>query len=188
MAATMRTSKNNFVAHYDDPAINKDAIYIACVRKAGSLYEVVGKWGRRGGHVSQQVKETLASETSALMAAQSLFSTKTRKGYVDITSPGYKGPVSFENVKQHLEPDLDGNGMERLGEDLRRGSARPKKKDSETEFEVVCLDNTGLKWFDEGEQYIAKHDPADDSMLMVFDLLPEGKWHRCLATRFEEVQ
>jgi predicted DNA-binding WGR domain protein len=185
--ATSTTSKTNLVAHFQDDQINSDKVYIACVRKGRSGdYEVVGKWGKRNGHLNEQVKKCCGTVDTALAEAATLFRTKTRKGYIDIADPDYDGPVTFESVKQWLEPELGSNArVTPLGDDLRRTPKRPKKDDRE--FEVVCVDVTGIKrLFDEGERYMAKHDPDDDSMLLVFD--PYGKWQRCLAARFQEAK
>jgi predicted DNA-binding WGR domain protein len=182
MATTTEVS-NNLIAHFHDENINSDKVYIACVKRNSSgSWDVIGRWGRRGGGMQEDIKTTCSTRETALEKAQKLFYSKTKKGYINIESPSYQGPVTRDSVRPHLVP-------EQIDNEAGAKMAVEKKKRLDrlaSEFEVVCLNPTGIeKQFDKGERYMAKTDEKDESMLQVFDIY--GKWQRVLAARFEAV-
>jgi len=170
---------NNLIAHYYDPTVNHDKVYIACIRKnKDGEWEAVGKWGRRGGRLNEQIKSTHADPTSAREVAGKLFRAKVAKGYVGIFSGSYNGPVTVESVKRYLEDDT---WIEK-----EKPAAKKKKQKPVEEFVVRCDDNTGMKdKFDQGETYIAKTSSEED-MVEVLDAM--GKWQTCRESRFERVE
>jgi predicted DNA-binding WGR domain protein len=181
---------NNLIAHYQDAS--SDKVYIASVRRnKGGNWEVVGAWGRRGKNMSQQIKLTTKSRARAHMEQNKLFNAKTKKGYRDVRSAMYNGPLRTDAawMSPYLAPEGDPD------EEVREPPQEPqvptstdpiaKVKDGEM-FEVVCQNNTGYEaFFDRGIEYMAeKH--RDDQMLWVYDKFAEKQ--EMFRERFEIVE
>jgi predicted DNA-binding WGR domain protein len=84
----------NLVAHYREGS--SDKVYIVSVAKSSTGgYKVVAKWGRIWKSVQSQVKYSTPNLTIAQSEARSVFATKTKKGYVDIESSHYNGPLTM---------------------------------------------------------------------------------------------
>lgn len=204
--------KNNRVAHYmGTNAANKsgksDKVYIACVRAVmdehgQTLYVVIGKWGARGTPLQQQEKGAYATLESARREAQKLISSKLRKGYKDIESASYTGPLSVGDpeIQEWLEPEREGVTVTALPmPDFPDGWADPNpepepsvgpKPESDPDFEdaddvvVVCKSNLGLEEsFEEGVEYLLLADGGGD-LITVLDRL--GREVEVYRDRFEE--
>jgi predicted DNA-binding WGR domain protein len=191
---------NNMVAHYQGGT--SDKVYMACVRKVtdqngAELWEVIGKWGRRGKGLSSAVKLRTASETQARMEQGTLFRSKLKEGYEDIDSGGYGGPVSRSTpgIQQELEEDTKAPTVPKRqsGAKLVPKPAVPKKEkepDSD-DLVAVCVDPSGLdnkfgeKLFDEGIEYVFENH-ADKTMLWVYDKF--GEKRECFKERFRLVK
>ena len=175
--------KNNMIAHYCDPAENSDKIYITCVRKnKNGEWEFVGKWGKRGSKLKEMIYETCSNPEDARAAALKKFRKEISKGYVDIFSGSYNGPVTIDSVKNYLEDDTEEPPLVAN----KKPEKRLKSKKSEEDFVVQCNDNTGIKdLFDQGANYIAK-DSEEDDMIQVLDVY--GTWQTCRANRFVPVK
>ena len=189
MKTDTHASATNMVAHYCDIAANRDKVYIACIREVDGTWEVIGKWGSRGARLNEQRKSVWPGPALARQAAESLFKSKIRRGYVDITSPTYNGPVTIESVRKYLEKDTDveGNGPALAANGKPAKKPGRKKKIVIEEFVVRCDDNTGMKeLFDQGETYIAKTNEEEEEMIDVRDIY--GAWQTCRKTRFERVE
>jgi predicted DNA-binding WGR domain protein len=178
-------SKRNLVAHCQKGS--SDKLYMFCLREASDgTFTVIGKWGRRGrSNLQQQVKMTGQPESTAVAEQRRLFAAKLKKGYVDIESPDYVGPLTFSSreIADNLEKEP--------------GSKRPRKRptpptpaptapaDAGREFIVECQDNAGMEdKFDAGIEYVAEsHD--DPNLVWVYDKL--GERQECFSERFKEV-
>lgn len=97
--------KVNRVCHYEGGNSNK--VYIGCITETNGSYIVVGKWGGVGKKISQQTKGTYDTAARAEVARDAFLSTKMKKGYVDIESPGYSGQLHMTHVwlRQYLEDE-----------------------------------------------------------------------------------
>lgn len=175
--ATTETIKSNLVAHYSDPSGNKDKVYIAQTRfnDETGMWDVIGVWGKRGRYMNNKTHASCKTKADALAQMLKLFRTKLAKGYVDIESPHYSGPVTLESVRRELVSD-----------DQPNTRSLPKKTnvaETQEEFVVRCVNNKYIQeMFDKGMTYIAKNH-SDKDILCVMDVY--GKWQECLASRFE---
>ena len=94
----------NKVMHYYKGS--SDKVYMgSIVEQPGGQFEVICKWGRRGGNMSSQNKGTYSSHRTAETALDKLLSAKAKKGYQDIERSHYAGPLRMTNswLRQFLE-------------------------------------------------------------------------------------
>ena len=169
-------SANNLVAHCDEGV--HDKVYIACVRRVGDDYIVLGKWGRRGSHLASQEKGIFNNFEVAIMKARDLFNKKLKKGYVNIEHPSYTGPVSFSGMERELEAEI-GNHSPSLPKTVRKPT---KKKTQREEYAVVCTLNSGVEdGFDADGEYLAR-ETDEDGTIEVMDCF--GKWRNVSSARF----
>jgi len=180
--------KRNLIAHYNKGS--SDKVYMACVRKEGANWVVIGKWGRRGRAMSSQVKFTTVHEAEAYAEQQRLFNAKVNEGYQDIDSAVYNGGVGRHApfIKGQLEPE-DG-GVPKTPETPK---SKPKKPEppsppsiSDYDLVALCVDISGLEErFDEGIEYVFERH-ADKAMLWVYDKF--GEKRECFFERFRLVK
>jgi hypothetical protein len=172
--------KQNLVAHCEKGT--SDKIYLACIRILDDgTFKVIGKWGRRGrSYLQEAVKLTTPNESSAIVEQRRLFSSKLKGGYVNIESPGYKGPVTMNSpeVQYHLE--RGGKSVSSLPPvPLRSGISAPGD-----EVIVECVSNLGMEdKFDAGIEYVG-YRHTDSTLLWVYD--KRGEKQECFAERFKE--
>jgi len=187
----------NRVAHYYGG--RSDKVYIASVREVSpGEFIVVGKYGRRGSWMKEHIKPGEYSDVNVAVAeAEALFRSKTEKGYVDIDSPNYDGPVTYHDVREHLEPELGDckvmkkkvakKGAKKVGVYGHPGIGKTstvKKKPVEENFVVKCTNNDGMEdCFDLNVTYIARRHKVDSEMFLVTDKL--GQERECFNDRFE---
>ena len=154
------SQKRNLIAHYRQGG--SDKIYMSCVRQEGSgankTWVVMGKWGKRGGTLSSQIKKTTMNSTEATLEQMKLFNEKLRKGYEDIDTANYRGPATRNDreIKACLE---EGDGpFDQV--DIIKNREQPKIKPiskienpqiSFVEMAAICItiNELGDK-FDEG--------------------------------------
>ena len=172
----------NYVAHFYEG--KHDKIYAACIRKnTDGTYSVVGKWGRRGRNVAEMTKGKYATLYEACSAAENLFNEKLNKGYEDITSANYIGPLTFDSsdVAQYLEA---------TPLTVLTPTPEPMSKpdvDPDEEFVVKCLTNVGYKkQFDVGVEYVARYNPEDERFYIVYDKC--GQERVVFADRFDRCE
>lgn len=187
-------TKVNLVGHCRDTKENHDKLYIACIRVAtrAMCFEVIGKWGRVGHILSAQPKGMFLTLHEARAAQNSLFASKMAKGYVDIESVGYKGPLTMNHpaVKPYLEPDI-ARGEKQPVNDPNANRAAPTPRDefksaSKWPIEVLCVDNSGFEEkFDIDITYIATKYDSQQHMLTVHDKF--GKAEQFRSERFKKV-
>ena len=60
---------------------SSDKVYRATVTQESGIYNVTGKWGRRGKTMQSQIKGTFSNERDAMTAYHGLVAEKTNKGY-----------------------------------------------------------------------------------------------------------
>jgi len=169
----MDTFRNNMIAHYDHDT--SDNIYLACVRRnADGNWSVIGKYGRRGRKLKSQTKLSGVDEMTARSEQAKLFKSKLKKGYLDVESTAYSGPVNrtSKSVRPYLEPEgtgsSDGDSSTKTPQPPPPPSAPPAEEPS-TDLIVVCKDNAGIEdRFDVGIEYVAEK-ADDDDMLKVYD-------------------
>jgi predicted DNA-binding WGR domain protein len=58
-----------------------DKVYVVVVVKGGDKYEVVARWGRRGGVMHEQTKWAGGARQSAVDVFDRLVASKKRRGY-----------------------------------------------------------------------------------------------------------
>ena len=182
--------RTNRAAHYQGGG--SDKVYVVSIRRRQGKFEVVARWGRRGGSFQEQVKSTYVSEVGADSAASEVFSTKIVKGYQDIERAGYMGPVTMSSLKSEgwLETE-DGKASGTAAKPTPKVTPAPVKETEATildglpdgkEFVVVCVNNAGVEdRFDCNVQYVAEVHPAKE-MLFVFDKF--GKRDEFFSERF----
>jgi len=187
------SDRRNIVLHCYDEDANADKIYIACVRDSAdsqgrTIYQAVGKWGRRGKNMSEQIKSSDLNYRTAAMIASSMASKKMKKGYVDIESSSYDGPLTMSSphVTKFLESESGTALVGWDGEDVAK-SEKSKKQDKLPKTQkgevcvAECLDNTGIEHdFDVGVNYIVMS--LDGDMIKVIAL--DGEEKDCYRKRF----
>lgn len=167
------TMKRNLVAHYKGGT--SDKVYMVSIREnEDGSFSVLGKRGRTGKTMQFQLKGSFRTKSEAVGLQISIFREKLAKGYQDISSSSYHGPVTFNTpqITSNLEPESE---LESVKDDVKEEIAKAKKQENpvvgfeRNEFTVVCVDNTGIESrFDVGIEYMAeKH--IDRKMVNVFD-------------------
>lgn len=178
-------TKRNLIAHYQKG--NSDKVYMACVRREGSKWVVIGKWGRRSETLSSQVKLTADHEAEAVAAQQSLFYSKLNKGYVDIDSASYDGGVSRRDtdicvqLEKEDAPDvfkvwtLKSRKQKDEQKQKQEDEQKQKVEQKDDDLVALCVDMTGLEdRFDQGIEYVFERH-ADKAMLWVYDKFGEKR-------------
>jgi len=190
---------NNVILHCQDG--NSDKIYIFAVKKfSGGQWEVLGKWGRRGKNVSQQNKGKYPSKQSALNFAQSLANQKEKKGYVNIDTGMYNGPLTRTSpeVAKFLEPEDNEIEAEDIMNAPEPEVVKPKNDAGEIPklkkgevYVAKCVDNTGIEeHFDVGIDYIVLElsKGMDDEEQMVLTMTANGEQKSCYRKRFGKMR
>lgn len=186
----MTARKRNLVAHYYSASENSDKVYMACVRRDGTKWLVIGKWGRRGKNISSQVKLTTQDENMAFAEQRNLFGGKLKEGYVSIDDPTYRNSLTLQSagIRENLEPEADDAELNKT-----HAAERAKKMDNkgpwgttpspEDSLVVVCLNNSGAEdKFDVGVEYVFEVH-RDKGMLWVYDKFGEKREY--FRERFE---
>lgn len=180
--------KRNLIAHCNTGG--SDKVYMVCIRRDNQgNFIVLGKWGRRGKTLSSGIKLQTQSETAAVLQQKNIFANELKKGYVDIDSPNYSGPVSRQSdgVKNALEPEENFaiTPCPTCGQDMtdtvngvpscRRCALERMKKNAPeipvqtVEDTVYCVNNLGIEdRFDEGIEYVCEAH-KDKLMVYVYD-------------------
>ena len=169
--------ERSMIAH--DQTGTSDKLYVVSARSSAfGGYDVVGKWGRRGNTLSEQKKGTCSNLERAQDKMRELFGKKIKKGYVNIESVAYHGPVTLASVKEYLEgeeiPDVP-DSIARAANKTETLSISnieitdPKPVVNVREVEVQCVDNLGMEnRFDLGECYLG-FDNGSDTEIDVLD-------------------
>jgi predicted DNA-binding WGR domain protein len=181
------SAKINRASHYAKG--NSDKVYVVSIRRSSSGgFDVVASWGRRGSSPqSSQVKSHYNELSSADMAAFDVFMKKMRKGYVDIESRNYNGPVTMSSLRNWIAPEL----AEQAHGPVNLKTVEPAKtmvddKPEVNEYVVVCINNDGIEdQFDMNVLYVAENHP-DSDWLWVYD--KHGKKDEWIAERFEKYE
>lgn len=181
--------RQNLVAHCQKGSADK--IYMACIRVDNTTgkFTVIGKWGRRGtANLQQQVKLQTSNENAAVAEQRRLFEAKLKKGYVDIESPAYRGPLHGQSpdIRANLE---GGTPIQQPRKTPVRKTPTPKPAapvdDEPIELIVECLDNAGIEHqFDKGIEYVAELH-TEPGLVWVYDKL--GEKQECFTERFKKV-
>lgn len=188
--------KNNLVAHYQGGG--SDKVYIASVRReSDGTWTVVCKYGRRGKTMQITEKTRGASESKARIVQRNVFNEKLQKGYIDIESAGYSGPVSLTDptVMDNLETEgpspesklgttkaMEEREKSKKGKPLTQAFSEEEMKD----MAALCVDTAGMEdSFDKGIEYVFEQH-KDSSMLYVYDKF--GKKRECFKERFRLVK
>ena len=182
----------NIVLHNQEG--NSDKIYIVCVRdKGSSAWEVVGKWGRRGKNVSEQSKGIFSTIGVARSEAITVAREKRAKGYVDIDSSEYDGPLkkSSPEVAKYLEGDV--TRPETLPEPKKSKKPKMELEDGipvmrgDQVCVAKCLNNEGMQeQFDIGVDYIITKTFGDEGIgMMVAAIDSNGVERDCYRIRFD---
>ncbi len=189
--------KINRAAHYFNSG--SDKIYIVSIRRTyNSDYAVIAKWGRRGRTFQEQQKNIFSSFGGAEQWAENLFNTKLAKGYVDIDSSKYTGPVTWKSIENYCEKDINAipndpkfdtlNNVKITEENEEKAEKIVKEFGFECppigeQFVVKCINNKGMEDnFINGVTYMAEAVEEAD-MLKVYDKF--GKERICFKDRFE---
>lgn len=179
--------KQNLVAHCQMGS--SDKLYMACIRVEGGTgqFTVIGKWGRRGtANLQQQVKLQTGNEAAARAEQRRLFEAKLKKGYIDITSPAYSGPLTMHSPD--VVRNLEGPGNTPVAPKPKKkvpSVAKPAPVAPQTEIIVECIDNAGLEeWFDMGIEYVGEVH-SDPALVWVYDKV--GEKQECFKERFKKV-
>lgn len=182
--------KRNLIAHYNKGS--SDKVYMACIRKEGANWVVIGKWGRRGGSMSSQVKFTTQHEAEAYAEQQNLFHLKIKEGYQDVDSAVYNGGVGRHApfIRSQLEPEVneptDAEVVKPTPQVSKKPAPPPKPEPKDEDLVALCVDIAGLEdRFDEGIEYVFERH-ADKAMLWVFDKF--GEKRECFKERFRLVK
>jgi predicted DNA-binding WGR domain protein len=169
--------KRNWVGHNEEGT--SDKLYFVCVRdNSDKTFTVLGKWGRRGRlHPSQsKVYLTTPNESAAYAEKEREVKHRSKRGYVDIESPGYGGSVRVSDrcVQDHLEFS-DKFDVSQAKNNGKAAPSRPETLPETDDFIVVCRDNSGMEErFDIGIEYVAeRHD--DVNMIWVYGKLGERR-------------
>src|SRR3990172_6478117 len=85
--------KVNVVLHYQGGG--SDKVYVSSIKSVAGSFQVVCKWGRRGGTMQVQTKGTYSAFDVAVATRNSILSEKLSKGYKNIEGPGYSGPLQM---------------------------------------------------------------------------------------------
>lgn len=163
---------------------SSDKVYVANIKVDSDSREfvVVCKWGRRGKNLSSQEKASYKSLRAAQGARNEIVREKVKKGYVDVASLSYDGPVHAlqEQFKGHLEGDIrvrddhsvivtpweDDCEAVKLQEDIRNGNIKQKPQPEA----VLCVDNLGLEnHFDLDIEYELVGGTPEATWLSVID-------------------
>ena len=126
------------------------------------------------------MKLTTDVESIAYQEQRKLFSAKANKGYADIDSPSYSGPVdrSTQCVLINLE-DEKATPVKQTPKPVVK-KVPPPEPDPD---ELVCTDNAGMEEeFDVGITYVVEPH-KDSSMIWAYDRYGEKK--ACLRERFK---
>lgn len=74
--------------HYYNPSVNSDKVYNVYVyEKSPTQYIVNTEYGRRGKGLTTTADITFSNQQNAIIKAQSIADSKTKKGYDDISTP-----------------------------------------------------------------------------------------------------
>jgi len=174
------------IGHNRQPGHNK-LYYAEIVPRDGGVYDVIGRWGKLGGKLRSKVYHSGVSNLAAAERLRTeLLVKKLDRGYEDVRSSFYKGPVfatmveisdggagpvaSTEVPVSELEP-----------EDLFDASDERQHQGS---VEMVCIDNLGLQdKFELGASY-KTHSHPSEGFLWVEDM--NGERRECFVNRFAE--
>ena len=88
--------KDHRVAHYSKG--NSDKVYAVSIVPRGSEFQVIARWGKIWKSPQSQTKGTFSSKITADTEAARIFRTKTKKGYQDIESSAYTGPLAMDTA------------------------------------------------------------------------------------------
>jgi hypothetical protein len=166
-----KSMRRNLIGHCQDG--DSDKIYMLCIKQEfDGKFSIIGKHNRSGCHLISEIKQKdVSDEFAAFAMADKMFRAKIKKGYQDIESPVYTGPVKKEELKRFLEPESGMSGP---------------SIDEKGNFEVLCLSNFGMEdRFDKGITYLARACLKDKKMFEVENKL--GKWEQCFKNRFKAV-
>lgn len=79
------------IAHFQEGT--SDKVYIIAINEHNSVFSVNTFWGGYGKKLSSQIKCQTVNIREATMMMNNLFSEKLKKGYVDIETLQYRGPL-----------------------------------------------------------------------------------------------
>jgi hypothetical protein len=187
-------TKMNKVCHFH--AGVHDKVYILSLKyterhMGGGFWSVNASWGRRGGVLQSAVKSTSHTYEHAWHDLFEIFKQKLEKGYLDIESVDYHGPLSIDKLKAHLSSeDFELEDLESasshigLPDDYEPMDYEEPEKPAIGVRKVVCINNLGLEdKFDEGVEYEFLVILKEADMLLVTG--KDGKATECFKERFK---
>jgi predicted DNA-binding WGR domain protein len=186
-----------YVLHCQDGT--SDKLYVSYVKsdsnnRGDKEYVVMTKWGRRtASSLIMKPHSVYRTKEDAIRAMHKLAAEKTAKGYVEVGSAAYQGPVTRKEIEAREMADAMDAPVRPLSDDLRRTVRFPEKqqpfvpqKSKIQELLVICLNNIGVEeHFDMGVEYLALGN-SNPNFLTVEDKF--GKTGDYDKARFEIVK
>ena len=159
----------NRVLHFQKAS--SDKLYIVRIElpdESGDEYIVNAYYGKRGATLKiapQGVCGSLVEAQSVMREVARKKTSKRKDPYQDISDKSYTGPVTYDSVEEYLTIPKGGE----IKKNSKKGIVKPKK-DYDTEFVVLCINNSGLEdHFDKDMEYIAKNSKEGDEFYEVED-------------------
>ena len=156
-----------------------DKVYGAYYNKATRT--ILGVWGRRGSALSSQPKKNKSYGDFL-----KLVDGKKKKGYCEIDD------IGGDEIEIRLSLDEIANSFVDFGGVLAQSVGELEDVEPTSEWEalekdaiVVCVDNSGLAYFEVGLSYLFK-GVATDTIILVENML--GEEDQVLMDRFKVVE
>lgn len=147
------------VLHDQTSSHYTDKIYIVGIEKTDTGYSVFVVYGRRGYRLEKHIKgfhNTLTgAELELDMHVRKKSKHSNKRCYVDVDSREYSGPVtrSSSHVTDYLPPKTM-QGTEIMIKEPVVEEPEVIEMDEDNLQVAVCLDNSGMKGFEIGLDYI----------------------------------
>jgi hypothetical protein len=171
---------NNRIGHIREGS--KDKVYIVCIRENNNgSFDCIGRYGRRGENLREQIKARGVTRFAAETAADKLISSKfyrNRDAYEDIESPGYANGLTRHNpwLQNWLEEETKGTVIPKKKKKLpeinpiKKSSIKKSAPKRKEDLELVCINNAGYEdMFDFGVEYIVTKGRPTDDFITVLD-------------------
>jgi len=181
-----------------------DKLYVSYVKdsdnnRGDKEYVVMTKWGRRtaANGLIMKPHSIYRTKTEAVQAMHKLAQEKLAKGYVEVSSPSYSGPVVRKEIEARDMGDAIDAPVRPLSDDLRRTGRFPSEqqrpqqkfepqKSKIQELLVICLNNIGVEeHFDMGVEYLAMGNAKPDFLTVEDKFGKTGDYDKA---RFEIVK
>lgn len=164
----MATRQRNIVLHFEDGVYDK--VYISQIRESNGNHEVVGRGGRRGKSMAEQVKLVTDVYKQAETTMYWLAVEKENKGYKNIQSVGYHGILKMDDpwLEKYLVPETGTLPRKSPVAAPPRITTAAEKRQTPREVEMVCINNSGYEnHFDKGVEYICIDSCVSDPEVLI---------------------